>query len=419
MQFKAEGYNPFTSSSYVEKWSKICESTKKVHEFKSISPVRFIKTRIPLTYINVGKNLVNGIYYQINSNENDYRNKVFFLRDIPSYFSLNKKNSGNNLKLRSVPQYKGLLADIRNFDSVTSYLRTRVSANRLRYYRKCKRRLEHSFQIKYEYNYGVITKKHHDTIIETYHMLMNKRYQEKGEQLIGGSQQSDAFFKELSYELVNDKKAIFIIIYDADNPICISFSYVLAKVVIASRIVFDTDYKKFGLGHIEIKKLLEWSFEKGKKIVDFSKLEYPYKHKWCNYVYKFEFHFWYDSNSIKATLVSWVLASMYRFVQELRERNWHHRFHKLKTFIKKTPNIESEVSVKINYLPVEKAIPSSYTEVPLHEYYSGYLKRLVNDFLYKYVLNLDEIVLYRSLENSDQFLLKKKNSVLENTRVTI
>lgn len=199
--------NPFTSRTYINLWISIFKQKIQPLKFNSFNPVLFVKSKIPYVYKNVGGNLVNGIYYRTNPEEKDYRKKVFFIRDVPSYFGISKSYDNNgSLKLRSIPQYKGLLADMRSFENVNSYLNSIVSARRLRYYRKCQKRLENSFNITYHFYQEDTDRKKHTQIINSYHKLMNKRYQEKGEQLLDGNILSKKFFKELSFNLLKEKK---------------------------------------------------------------------------------------------------------------------------------------------------------------------------------------------------------------------
>src|SRR5690606_41905928 len=63
--------------------------------------------------------------------------------------------------------------------------------------------------------------------------------------------------------LFRSKRASFFVIYDGDHPIEISLNYHLNDVLFSSISSFDIDYAKFGLGHIEIHKQLEWCLEHG------------------------------------------------------------------------------------------------------------------------------------------------------------
>lgn len=343
--------SPFSSRIYEQIWSRHYLYKEKTFKFESFQSISFIKSKIPLTYINVGKNLTSGIYYKTQEGENDYKKKVFFIRDIPSYYGLSdKKKFSTSLKFKPIKQYKGFLADIRNFTSVNDYLRTLVSSRRIRYYKKCLRKIDENKNISYKVFYGSISKENHEFIVNHYDRLMHKRYSAKGEKIIGDSKQSNFFFKEISFALINDKKAILQVLYNNKTPIGILFSYVSNKVVHASRIVIDMSFSNYGLGHILLYKELQWAFDNKFAIVDYTKIEYPYKYKWCNYKYSFDFHFWYDSNYLPSVVIAHTLASFFWFLQFLRGYNIHNLYHRILFYFN---NSKNDIKVK-PFLPISR-----------------------------------------------------------------
>ena len=78
--------NPFTSDTYTASWLKFFNEGKDSFSFGAFKDIKFIEDRKFKCYVNVGKNISNGMSYSINKGVDDYKGKVFLIHDVPSYF---------------------------------------------------------------------------------------------------------------------------------------------------------------------------------------------------------------------------------------------------------------------------------------------------------------------------------------------
>jgi len=404
--------NPFTSKEFTSIWSKYFNNSIPNRTFNFIEGLLFTKNKYLPLYINIGKNLTNGLSYKLKINESDYKNKVFFIYDIPGYLNISNPKLGT-LKLKAINQYKGYLANLDDYTNLHDYIGDNFSSKSRGVFKKSAKKLEDSFNIKYKMYYGNnITKDEYDFIFDNFNRLLKKRYNEKQINNHYLSEKKWEYLKELVYPMVISKKATLFVIFDGNTPITISVNYIAENIDFGALTVFDTDYSKFNIGFIDIMKHLEWCIENNIQIFDFSKGDFDYKKRWGNKIYNFEYHLLYDSSSIIATLIAAFLAKYFTFKQILRNNNTHTRFHEMIFFLKK--NNKKIYTKEFHVIKEENNTTEnnlSLLDFNTNEY--AFLKKIVYDFLYRYSESINDVNVYLSSASDSIYFIKGKNNNLK------
>ncbi|AUP77245.1 GNAT family N-acetyltransferase [Flavivirga eckloniae] len=343
--------NPFTSKEFTSIWSKHFNHSKLPISFKFAEGISFVKNKYLPLYVNTGKNLTNGLSYRLNENENDYKNKVFFIYDIPEYINQSNLETGS-LKLKSVKQYKGYLANLENYSDLQNYIADNFSSRSRKAFKKYIKKLEEGFNINYKMYYGNnITKEQYDFIFDNFNRLFKKRYTEKQINNHFLTKKKWNYLKELCYPMILSKKASLFVIFDEDTPINISVNYMASNIVFGALTVFNTDYSKFNLGFIDIMKHLEWCIENNFQTFDFSKGDFEYKKRWSNKAYSFDYHILYDSNSVISSSIASFLSIYFKLKQYLRDKNIHEVFHRVLFNLKGKKNKSKNKIKSIKLIP--------------------------------------------------------------------
>ena len=96
------------------------------------------------------------------------------------------------------------------------------------------------------------------------------------------------------------------VIYHDTRPISISLNFHYNERILFSDCAsYDIDYEKFGLGHIDLYKHLEWCLENNYAFLDLGNGVSEYKSKWCNIFYNFHYFLYFKKKSIFAMAISY------------------------------------------------------------------------------------------------------------------
>ena len=330
--------NPFTSNNYIASWLKFFNDEKSSYSFDIFNDIEFVKDSKFKCFVNVGKNISNGMSYTVNSNADDYKNKVFLIHDIPSYFP-KVKGLPNRLKLAEVGQYKGSYIDLSEMNELNDVLLTCFNSKSRSRFKGRVRQIEKTFNISHRVYYGEMSKEDYHREMEALKSLIIKRFEELNKH--NTVVPIWDFYLEVIYPLIQDKKALFNIVYNDDQPIAMSVNFVYDDIVAVSIRSFNVAYSKYNLGGYEIYKMIEWCLANDFNILDFSKglKGYPYKKRWGTHFYQFNTHILYDSKSFSARFKAWLIKSLFRFKQFLRDKGVNYFYtgliFKLKSLRKK------------------------------------------------------------------------------------
>jgi len=389
-------------------WLKHFNANKaSLKTFKYFSELEFVKHKRWPIYFNVGKTLTKGIGYSVTSTEDsELKNKTFLVYDVPTYFEVDTTNLGNNIKHYTSKQYPGFLIETAKYNSLNDYMLEHFSKNSRNKNNKYRRRLEDSFNITYKMFYGDISKTDYDAVFTAFKLLLEKRFDDKQITNNNLDPKEWAFYYEVAYPLILEKKASLYVIYDNEKPIGVTLSYFSEDTLFDAITVFDIDYFKFHLGSVTIMKLIEWCIDNGINNLDFSKGYFEYKTRWCTKTYDFEYHIFYNSKSLKSKTIASSIKRLYDFKQKLREKNVNKKLHKLTYKLKKKgQEMTEKVSYSFNEADISQ-IDEDAQPIDIELAQNKNTKLMVFEFLYLYLENHNNIQLFKINNTTDSYLIK-------------
>ncbi|MEB8347223.1 GNAT family N-acetyltransferase [Flavobacteriaceae bacterium KMM 6898] len=403
--------NPFTSKTFSDIWLRQFNKNQPYFEFKSIEGISFVKSWLPLLYVNIGKTHTKGISYTLNEQEQlDLKNKVLLIYDVPSFFDLELPTLNKNSQLHKIQQYPGFLIQLDNFNDLSHYMVSNFSKSSRYKLNKYKKRLEDSFDISYKMFLGDISKEEYDFVFEHFKILLEKRFLDKGITNNNLDPKEWDFYYEVAFPMILEKKASLFVIYEGNSPIGVTLSYFSENILFDAITVFDIDYEKFHLGSVTTMKLVEWSLKNNIRTFDFSKGYFDYKKRWANKEYRFEYHVYHDSNSISAKLIAWSVFGFFTLKQKLRDKKIIEKLQKLRYHLKSkkvesTPNLTYEFS-DLKQDTEELDLVEIDFKTPPHTF----LTALVFDFLYLNNEELKHIRVQQVKNNKSLFIIRGKST---------
>lgn len=393
--------NPFLSKTFIDIWSKYFNNAIVGLKFETFNKVLFYKFKFFPIYVNIGQNLTKGVDYEINYEAKDYKNKVFLIYDVPEYFKLPSFDSSKTkMNFKSLYQYNGFLMDFNKFSNSDEYIKSRKS-NNLRGLKSKKKRLENCFDISYHFYNSEMDSEVYDLLFDQFHDLLFKRFDSKNVNYHHLNADKWIFHKDFTYEMLKQNKASLFVIYNEKKPISITLNIHSEDTIINVITVFDTDYYKFSVGKLSNTKIIEWCFENNMKYFDLSKGDFKFKHEWCNVTYNFDYHLFYDSNSLIAKLLAWLTASFFKFKLYLRNHNANSYYRRLlfKIKIKKYNNNYDKFDVE-DY--DQFTLDNNHVEININDEKYYFIKSFVFSFLFANPEPINNIKVYTN-ENSKTF----------------
>ena len=300
------------------------------------------------------------------------------------------------MKCLKTPQYSGFLTELESFDSYDDFSKNQFKSNTRYKFRRNQERLEACFDVKYSIYHGHIETVDYEKIMNSFKALLTKRFNEL-------QQENDIletwdYYYDLIYNMLIEKRALLIVIWNKTEPIGVSFSFLSKTTMFYAITSFDTDYYRFNLGHTTIIKLFQWCYENGYTVYDFSKGDYEYKNRWTNKEYIFENHILYDSKSKIASSIAKTLKAKYVLKQYLRDKKFNLLLVKYK-FKLKNWNANTGIKAPFKIMPLKNH--EVYNSLPLvnlddEKHQFPFLNRVIFDELYKNPENIQRLNIYKS-----------------------
>ncbi len=399
--------NPFTSDIFTAIWSKHFNHSASGSHFTSVRGLRFKKHKFLPLFSNYGKTHTKGISYEVNSSSfQDLKGKVLLIYDVPTYFEINTEFIPNSLKRYKIKQYPGFLIRLGSFKSISEYINATFKGKSRNKLKRDKKRLENSFDIRYQMYYGNISKEEYDAIFKSFKIILEKRFDEKGIYNNNLDPEEWNFYQEVVYPMIQEKKACLFVVWHGNSPISIMLNFLSKDSLYQFIMAFDIDYAKFNVGTTSLMKLLEWCLEKELKVFDFSKGYFSFKKRWGNLEYRFEYHVLYDSKSFQSVILAFCIKHFFRLKQLLREKKINELIHKF-TFRSKSKTMNFQ---KYTLLEAESTIENTTLKlVDFHSHDRQHLKPMVFDFLYYNSESLKNIEVYKILDGTSRYLIVGEN----------
>ncbi|MCV6628458.1 MAG: GNAT family N-acetyltransferase [Flavobacteriaceae bacterium] len=398
---------PFIEKEFTNTWMQYFAQQKKAHFFESISPLGFIKSRIPFLYYNIGKNITNGLYYELNSEAKDYKNKVFLMYDIIRYAGIPHSDMDNkDFGIKNIDQYKGYLTRLTDYADYEAFVNDHYSRSTRMKLRKNLRKLETNFPIEYEELYGPVDENKYHKVMDRLYYLIENRFDDLG--VDNDILHKRDYYRVLFLKMVQEKKAIIHLIKHGDRPISICLSFLTKDVMFFAINTFDTNYRRYNLGHLSIINLMKWCFNNDIQVLDYSKGTYEYKLRWRNEEYCFENHIVYDKHSIGSTIVANVLYYYYRFKQYLRDLKINETYVKLRYRLfhlnRKPKEVKRFAFEKMSDAQIDKQY---YKELEQNSEAFQAMQATINDLIYSKPQPVKEVTLMKHQEKEEYLVLGK------------
>ena len=331
---------------------------------------------------------------------------VYSLKFVPDYmvFPLVSESLFHCRKLVHVKGYSVKLDDVTD---INSYVKNQFRSN-AKTINRYVNRLESCFNIEYKMFYGQIDKDTYNFIMDSLFDMMQKRFSQL--QIKNESEAKWEHTRTILYDLILKKRASLFVIYSGSKPIEISINYHFKGILFSSISSYDIDYSKFGLGHVEIVKQLEWCLANNHKIFEMGRGDLDYKRRWSNQIYNFEHHIVYLKDSFYGRLWSIKEVGLNRLKAYLKSKNIDLIFKNIKGKLSPKYDKNGYVEYKVETLNTnfsEINIPP----IDLNQEAHAHLKKYVYDFLYSNIEHISQIKIF-CLEEGKAYIIKgEKTSV--------
>ncbi len=339
----------------------------------------------------------------------DLSDKIYMVYDVPTSLKVPIKTSESFNAFKSVIQHKGYQINLEGYRDLKAYLKDRFGKSSLQLLRAGKKRLETCFDITYKMYYGSIDKEQYDQLFKSFYKMLELRASEKG--IHNRNLQFWDLYTAKVYDMICSKEASLFVIYDGNRPINISLNMHVQNTVFLFISAYDIDYSKFRLGHTNWMKQLDWFLKNGVKLVDFSKGNVEYKKRWTNSEYDFEYHLFYNTSNIKVKLKALWIVRKLQLLQALRNKNINTLYYSLLDRFRgknKYVGLPNYQLMDIDMLPSGNLLEPFLFRKKESE---THLKRLIYTALYLTFTHVNDLKVYRNMENPNTFYLQSNVKV--------
>ena len=361
---------------------------------------------IPQYFDNITYNKNGEPLFKSDIKDFQYDHRLYHTSYIPDYLKT-KLNNENKLILKKFGLSKGYCIDLSEFENVEHYLKFQFKKN-AKTIRRYVNRLESCFNIEYKLFYGHISKIEYDNLLMNLRSMIVQRFKQRNE--------ASKSLKEwnrtvtLTYPLILEKRASIFVIYNNGIPIEIAINYHYKRILFSYISSYDIDYAKFGLGHVEIYKQLEWCIANNFHRFEMGWGDLDYKRRWSNDIYNFEQHLFTRNKS----LVGYSLFKIKEFAIRLKlfliSKNVHVHLRNLKRSIKNNQRLDGP-SQSYEILPIEDLsaeMESKKIDYELENH--TFLRKIVNDFLYRTTEHLSNIEVFEVNKNKVYIIKGSKHA---------
>lgn len=335
----------------------------------------------------------------------DSSSSIYSLRLVPEYINL-KMGNPNNWSRKVIKHFNwGYAIHLDGFESIDAYLQAQFKSKYRSIIRRYVNRLEHCFPISYKLYFGEMERKQYEFIMSALHGMIVDRFGQRQE-----THKDFYRWEDLStemYQRILHKKASLFVIYDRDKPIQISLNYHFDKILFSAISSYDIDYAKFGLGHVEIYKQLEWCISNKFCIYEMGVGGMDYKRRWSNNIYQYEHHVVFISNSITNKIATGLEIARIELKEYLKRKKINDWIYELKSKVLGNSKSDNSIEKNVQVTGVENHFEASeYTLCDIASSNFKNLRKYIYDFAYTNVDKVSEIQLWLSNSSTNEYLIK-------------
>ncbi len=342
----------------------------------------------------------------LNKNSEVLKNSIFTFRLVPEYFKLNLRDT--TFKSKIIPQHNwGYSILLNTSDSIDTYMQRQFNSKKRNILKRYIKRLESCFNVRYRMFYGDISSADYNFIMQSLYTMIIDRFKERNET------HKNLFewqvLVESTYQKILNKEASLFVIYNEDEPIEISLNYHFDKILFSYISSFNIDYSKFGLGHVEIYKQIEWCANNGYKLFEMGVGGMDYKRRWSNNIYRYNHYVIYKSSSVQSKYKAQLIVMKIQFKEYLKSKRLNEIYPKINRYLTKKQDKQSNIMLsEIKVINDLKSVNiKEIQQYSTDEY--RFLNKYIYSFLYTTTSHINDIKIYK-YNDEHSFLIKGVNS---------
>lgn len=281
----------------------------------------FVENHIPPYYQEAIVNTLDNNRITLPAGQSPIKgnSSVVLVPNIPDYLNVSLNLGEAGMKCKKASQYQGFLVHLKDGIDSKTYLSEQLSKRNIKNLYAKQRKLEAGHKISYIFHYGDISKEHYDFLFTEFYTMLKRRFLEK--KMYNNNLLNWKFYYDLAYPMILKKKASLFVIYDGEKPITLTLNFHLKDIVFSYIQTYDIDYSHYNMGDISMVKHIEWCQKNEFSVFDLAMGQTDYKLKWCNHVYNFEHHLFFNPGSAYSSLKSYLLSQKLRLRQYLRDKD--------------------------------------------------------------------------------------------------
>lgn len=348
--------------------------------------------------------------YNVKFNTNNLNKKavqkaqVFKL--LPQYVKIHPKD---NFKIKAIPQHNmGYAIALEDVTSIEEYLQKQYNSKKRNIINRFVNRLEHCFNITYQLHIGTLPKDQYTFLMQALHQMIIQRFDERDEEHKNLNEWDDLMAN--TYQQILESKASLFVIYNNEQPIEISLNYHFDKILFSYVSSYHTDYSKFGLGHVEIYKQLEWCLKNGYILFEMGVGGMDYKRRWSNNIYQYQQCIFYNPNVLLSSVSATLKYIIYSLKEYLKAKGLNEIVPNMLRKIKNVSKNNSEAEYKVNDILKhnnQNKLEENISEIDLSVKINNPLIRYRNDFLYTSLEKEDDTKVYFKAETKTYIISGK------------
>nr|WP_298998264.1 GNAT family N-acetyltransferase [uncultured Allomuricauda sp.] len=334
----------------------------------------------------------------------DFEKNCILYTRVPDYLSFCKNEEISNLGMRKAIENQGYRMNLKDCDSVDHYLSSRFGRSSRYKLRREKKRLEQCFNPSYKMWQEKIERSHYDFIYDELFRLLEVRSEEKN---IEDNYYFDykEKYRDVIFQLLHQKKASVHVIYVGENPIDICINFIKGKTVYQFIRTYDIAFSKFKTGYINLIKHLEWAIDQGFESIVFGPGNVEWKEKWCNETYNYNKIVFYNSNSLRMRMKSFVFIMTYNIKSMVRTTKFKIVIDKIFQKPKaKTSNKKKKFSFE---LKSSEDLELKFLNLLDLNTQDTYFRRFLFNYMYDNKINLANVQIFNSPKQDLYVLLLK------------
>lgn len=299
---------------------------------------------------------------------------------IPDYITLNLKNT-HYKQVKIKQQNLGYAVALDGCNAIEDYMQKQFNSKKRNILNRFVKRLEHCFPITYQMHLGNLNKEVYDNLMEALHQMILQRFDERNE-THKNLKEWDSLVKNTYQKIILNQASLFVI-YNQDKPIEISLNYHFNNILFSYISSYDIDYSKFGLGHVEIYKQLEWCIKNGYVLFEMGVGGLDYKRRWSNKIYHYNQYIIYHSNKLTAFVLGNYQITFYRIKEFLKLKGVNQLGQILNNIMVRTPRkYKSYEPLNLEPLTALNCLQQPWIEINCSASPFQVINRYRNDFLY-------------------------------------